>query len=94
MIVRLVTMHFQPNRLDDFLAVFESSKSRIASFDGCLKLDLLQSIDEPNQLSTLSIWESEAHLEQYRQSELFKTTWAKTKVLFSEKAQAKSFIKL
>lgn len=37
---------------------------------------------------TLSHWESEENLEQYRQSELFKSTWAKTKVLFREKAQA------
>jgi heme-degrading monooxygenase HmoA len=39
-------------------------------------------------LFTLSIWDDETALEAYRQSELFQTTWAKTKVLFAEKAEA------
>ena len=91
MIIRLVNMHFQPNKLESFLTIFESSRNKIAAFDGCLKLELLQSIETPLQLSTHSVWESEAHLNYYRQSELFKTTWAKTKVLFSEKAIAISY---
>jgi len=91
MIIRLVNMHFQPNKLEAFLTIFESSRNKIAAFDGCLKLELLQAIETPLQLSTHSVWESEAHLDHYRQSELFKTTWAKTKVLFSEKAVAISY---
>lgn len=91
MIIRLVHMHFQPDKLNEFFAIFESSKGKIAQFDGCLKLELLQSTSNPTQLTTHSIWKSDAHLEKYRESELFKSTWAKTKVLFSEKANAVSY---
>jgi heme-degrading monooxygenase HmoA len=37
---------------------------------------------------TFSIWENEEALENYRQSELFRSTWSKTKVLFSDKPNA------
>ena len=43
---------------------------------------------EPNIFFTYSFWKNEAALEAYRNSELFKNTWAKTKVLFNEKPQA------
>ena len=43
---------------------------------------------------TISHWDSEAALELYRQSELFKFTWAKTKPLFEEKAQAWSLLNI
>jgi (4S)-4-hydroxy-5-phosphonooxypentane-2,3-dione isomerase len=37
---------------------------------------------------TLSVWDSEASLNTYRHSDFFRTTWAKTKVLFSDKPAA------
>ncbi len=37
---------------------------------------------------TYSYWESEAHLNTYRHSDLFRETWAKTKVLFADKPEA------
>jgi heme-degrading monooxygenase HmoA len=43
-------------------------------------------------LFTFSIWDSEAALENYRQSDLFRDTWAKTKALFAEKAEAWSMV--
>jgi heme-degrading monooxygenase HmoA len=51
-------------------------------------MELLRNIAAPNVLFTLSMWENELALDTYRQSELFKDTWAKTKVLFLEKAEA------
>jgi heme-degrading monooxygenase HmoA len=39
----------------------------------------------------LSFWETEEALELYRSSELFRSTWAKTKLLFDEKPQANSY---
>lgn len=71
--------------LDD---VFEHSKDRIRAFPGCRHMELLRQIGQPNVLFTLSIWDNEAALEAYRQSELFQTTWARTKILFAEKAEA------
>jgi heme-degrading monooxygenase HmoA len=41
-----------------------------------------------NVMLTYSYWLSEEHLNAYRDSELFKTTWAATKVLFLDKPVA------
>lgn len=88
MIVRIVKMEFEQAKVDTFLELFNAARDKIAGFDGCLKLDLLPSADSPNLFFTYSIWKSEEHLETYRRSELFKHTWAKTKVLFSNKPEA------
>jgi len=89
MIKRIVKMTFREEAVDTFLRdVFEQSKDRIRAFPGCLHMELLQHAAQPNMLFTLSIWENEADLEAYRQSDLFKATWEKTKALFAEKAEA------
>jgi len=89
MIKRIVKMTFRPDAVDTFLQdVFEHSKSRIRAFPGCRQMELLRYTEQPNVLFTLSYWEGPEALEQYRQSELFQSTWKKTKVLFSDKAEA------
>ena len=85
MINRIVIMTFQADKVDEFLEVFDNSKTHIRSFPGCLGLKLLQTTEKPHQLSTYSLWENEDALNAYRHSELFDKTWANTKVLFSEK---------
>ncbi len=93
MIKRIVRMVFRPDQTETFLnEVFEHSKDKIRAFDGCHHMELLQDAAQPNVLFTLSIWESEAHLNAYRNSELFQTTWAKTKALFDDKPQAWSVV--
>lgn len=81
-------MHFQPEKVDEFLANFEASKDHIRSFDGCLGLELLQDRDRPELFFTYSHWRDEEALRTYRRSELFKNTWAKTKILFQDKPEA------
>lgn len=89
MIKRIVKMTFREDAVETFLnEVFEHSKNRIRAFPGCRHMELLRQKNKPNVLFTLSFWDDETALEAYRQSELFKTTWAKTKVLFAEKAEA------
>ncbi len=89
MIKRIVKMTFRPDAVEIFLKdVFQPSKERIRAFPGCQRMELLQSTQDPNTLFTLSIWDDEAALERYRQSELFQRTWARTKVLFAQAAQA------
>jgi quinol monooxygenase YgiN len=88
MIVRIVKMVFEPSQTDAFLKVFDASKEQIRNFDGCLFLELLRGKNTDNIFFTHSHWLSEQHLENYRNSELFKTTWAATKVLFKEKPEA------
>ena len=88
MIKRIVKLTFQPALVPDFMAIFEESKDKIRAFEGNLHLELLRDVAQQNVLFTLSFWENEEALERYRQSELFKTTWAKTKVLFEDKPAA------
>ncbi len=88
MIKRIVKLTFQPELLPDFMAIFQESKDNIRAFEGNLHLELLRDVAQQNVLFTLSFWENEEALERYRQSELFKTTWAKTKVLFADRPKA------
>ena len=83
-------MTFQPDHVKDFLEIFDESKRDIRRCPGNLGLQLLRGTAVTNVLFTLSDWESEAALEDYRKSDLFKSTWARTKPLFLEKAEAHS----
>lgn len=81
-------MHFHPENREAFLQVFEATKDKIRSFEGCCHLELWEDINHPGRIFTYSFWESEAALNRYRVSELFTSTWKKTKVLFSDRPQA------
>ena len=81
-------MTFREEAIPEFLAIFEESKSNIRAFEGCLHLELLRDLNQSNVLFTFSFWDGEQSLDRYRQSQLFKNTWKKTKALFSERAEA------
>ena len=88
MLIRIVRMTFQVNKVGEFLEIFNRSKHQIRAFEGCLHLEFLQDKNAPNIMLTYSHWESEEHLNIYRNSDLFKTTWAATKALFADKPVA------
>jgi quinol monooxygenase YgiN len=92
MIVRIVQMSFQKDKVQEFLALFEERKTLIRNFEGCHHLELWQSAEQDNIFFTYSLWDSEQHLDRYRFSELFKDTWARTKALFEAKPQAWSVV--
>ena len=94
MITRIVRMHFRPGESEAFLDIFNASKHRIRQFDGCHHLRLFTEAGLPDVFFTYSVWTSVAHLDAYRNSELFETTWAKTKALFARKAKAWSMEEL
>jgi heme-degrading monooxygenase HmoA len=81
-------MTFHPEQVDRFLDIFDASKLAIRQFPGCCGLKLLRNSQKENQLFTYSLWDTEDSLNAYRHSDLFESTWAKTKVLFSEKPLA------
>lgn len=85
MLIRIVRMTFEKENVPDFLNVFESSKSKIRSFDGCQHLELWKDYHAENSFTTYSIWDNEDTLNNYRDSELFKSVWQQTKALFKEK---------
>jgi heme-degrading monooxygenase HmoA len=88
MLIRIVRMIFQADKLPDFHILFDNSKHQIRAFPGNHHLELLRDPDQPNVRITYSLWESADSLEAYRQSALFRNTWAATKVLFAERAVA------
>ena len=88
MIIRIVKMTFVPEKVNEFLEVFHTSKQLIRNFKGCSHLELLNDINTPNIFFTYSYWENEDALNNYRDSELFKNVWSKTKILFSDKTRA------
>jgi len=88
MIIRIVKMTFQTEKIDEFIGIFSEINNRISSFEGCTYLELVRDKDNKNIFFTISNWKDEIYLENYRESELFKRTWNKTKILFSDKPVA------
>jgi heme-degrading monooxygenase HmoA len=88
MIIRIVKMTFHPEKVNEFLETFNSSKHLIRNFDGCSHLELLNDTKSKNIFFTYSYWQSEIHLNNYRNSELFEKVWKSTKVLFISKPEA------
>jgi hypothetical protein len=88
MITRIVKLTFKKENISKFTVIWNESRHKIAGFDGCHFVEMLQSVKPENICFTYSIWDSEAALNKYRQSELFQNTWAKTKVLFDGKPEA------
>lgn len=88
MIIRIVKMHFQPDKINDFVHIFNDNKSRIAGFEGCMHVELLKDINSDNTFFTYSHWRSPDALENYRHSETFRDIWGQTKVLFNRAPEA------
>lgn len=88
MLIRIVRMTFQPEAVAQFEEIFNGSKRHIRAFPGCHRLELLRDLNQPHVFCTYSYWDGPEALEAYRQSDLFKSTWARTKALFAEKAVA------
>lgn len=88
MIRRIVKMTFRPEACTEFLDIFHSSKEQIRQFPGCRHLELWRNTDPDHVFMTYSWWERPSDLEAYRQSELFRQTWSRTKALFADRPEA------
>lgn len=88
MFVRIVKMSFHTKHISKFLEMFEEKKQLIRNSDGCLLLELYQDKTNPEIFFTYSYWENVQDLENYRNSNLFKNVWAKTKTFFNDKPEA------
>ncbi len=94
MIIRIVKMTFEPSGVDTFIGIFSEAQKKIEAFPGCKGVDLTRDVLQPNIFITISIWSDVYALDSYRNSELFKSTWAQTKILFAERPDAWSVEKL
>jgi hypothetical protein len=81
-------MSFNEPQINAFLENFNQNKHKIRNFNGCNLLELYRDQNNTSTFFTYSYWESEKHLNLYRNSELFKTVWAKTKTMFNAKPEA------
>jgi heme-degrading monooxygenase HmoA len=93
MIIRVVRMHFTEAGVEEFLQIFNNSKTAIRNFPGCSHLQLLKDADDSTTYTTLSHWDKPESLENYRKSELFGQVWGRVKNLFTERSQAFSLEK-
>jgi heme-degrading monooxygenase HmoA len=85
---RIVKLTFDPEFVPDFLEMMKGYKNRIAAAEGCVSLKMLHGGPLNNIIFTYSEWKDESYLNAYRNSELFKEVWAKTKIGFIEKPEA------
>lgn len=88
MLIRIVKMSFQEDQIPLFLNEFEQYKTKIRNVKGCQFLELYRDINISTTYFTYSYWDSETDLNMYRDSDLFKEVWGKTKILFNQKPQA------
>ena len=88
MLVRIVKMHFEEDKTEQFLKNFELVKNKIRAYPGCLRLELYRDQEDPCVFFTYSHWDSAAHLNDYRKSTMFGEVWKKTKAMFASKPKA------
>ena len=88
MLIRVVRMTFRPSAVDTFLRLFDKRSTQIRAHPGCLHLELWRDEKYPNILTSYSHWTDSDALDSYRQSALFKRTWAATTALFAGGALA------
>lgn len=88
MFIRIVKMSFEDSKIESFLENFNNHKEKIRHFNGCNLLELYRDKNNTSIFFTYSYWESESHLEIYKNSDLFKNIWAKTKMMFNNQPEA------
>lgn len=92
MLRRIVRLEFDPERVAEFVDFFADNRTTIASFPGCVSLDLFKDASLDNVYYTFSLWDNEAALEAYRHSDTFRLLWSFAKERFSGKPQAFSLL--
>jgi quinol monooxygenase YgiN len=88
MITRIVKLTFQEDKVDDFLAFFETIKWKVNTFPGCIGMQLMQDTRNRKVIFTYSQWESEVELNIYRDSKTFGEVWPTIKPWFDAKPEA------
>lgn len=92
MLIRIVRLTLQPEAVHSFYRVFALTAPKIRQAEGCRKLELWVDAGCSNVITTYSEWDSESHLNIYRESTLFKDAWATVKPMFAAPALAHSYL--
>lgn len=85
---RVVKMTFREDQVEAFKELYFENCPRIAASAGCREVRLFRDQHEPNTFFTISQWVSPEALEAYRNSDLFRIVWQRTKAMFSGKPEA------
>ena len=88
MIKRIVKMEFEDEKVNDFKVLFQQYQSKIIDQDGCYSVELLQDTQSKNIFYLQQLGVTQVHLDQYRNSALFKNVWNHVKKLFNAKPLA------
>lgn len=88
MIYRIVKLHFQTDKVESFLTLFDQVVAKVNNQNGCVEMYMTQDVKNPEIFITHSKWESIDDLNNYRNSELFQNIWPKIKPWFEKKAEA------
>lgn len=91
MIIRLVSLKFNPEHREEFLQLFEQVYPRIRARPGCLALHLVADLEASADFLTISVWRSAEDLEAYRQSDIFGEVWPQVRQMLRERARAASY---
>lgn len=92
MLIRIVRMTIHPEHIGEFMTLFHGVHDRIESFPGCRSVELLTDARYPNVVATLSRWDDDDALQNYRASDLFRRTWSKTREMFAAAPEASSYV--
>lgn len=88
MITRIVKLEIKEGQGENFVNIFKKNKVQILKFEGCIDVELFNDTMDENIYFTISKWNEEQDLENYRNSEFFKNLWPDAKNLFKSKANA------
>lgn len=81
-------MKLKKDKVNNFIIFTTEIKPIIKGQEGCLYLEILQDVNNPEIFFTYSHWNSEDDLKNYRKSDFFKNVWPKAKEWFSSRPEA------
>ena len=87
-------MTFTQETLLQFESVFKKHEVAIGGQSGCFHVELVRDSINPLVRATVSRWDSEESLNNYRKSELFGVVWPETKRLFAAAPEVVSYVNL
>jgi len=88
MIVRIVELSIQEDKIAIAKNLLADVAPKVRNSPGCTHLRILMDIHDSGHVTTYSHWNSEADLNAYRKSEVFKSFWSQIKPLFAVPAKA------
>lgn len=92
MITRIVRLEISEEHVVDFKGFYDRNKVKILSSPGCRSLQLKNEVGHPNVFFTISEWDNEESLHEYRKSDFFRAIWPGVKRWFSAKPLAYSMV--